>query len=58
MIEDEYNANKNELINLQELVTSNNKKYENAELIKEHLHEEINNWYDRLNLYKSFKKNA
>jgi len=46
------------LLSLQELVTSNNRKYENAELIKEHLHQQINNWYDRLNQYKSLKKNA
>ncbi len=39
-------------------MTSNNRKYENAELIKEHLHQQINNWYDRLNQYKSLKKNA
>jgi hypothetical protein len=43
---------------LQELASINARKLENAELIKGHLHEEINNWYDRLAQYKALRKNS
>lgn len=48
MIEDEYERNKRELIGLQELINLNNQKYENAELIKNHLQEEVANWHSHL----------
>ena len=58
VIEEEYNSNKRELINLQELVTLNNRKYQNAELIKNNLQEEIVNWHSKLEMYKQLKHNV
>ena len=58
VIEQDYSDIRDELMALQELATINNRKLEKAELIKEHLQEEINNWYDRLIQFKTLRKNT